>query len=61
MRGGVGERGWECARKCHDNAVILLVTVIHGGEELVSHVIDEELSERINFGLDHGLSSKESS
>ena len=40
MRGGVGGRGWECARKSHDNAVILLVTIIHGGEELVSRVMD---------------------
>jgi hypothetical protein len=39
-RGGIGERGRECARKCHDDTVILLATVIHGSKELVACEMD---------------------
>jgi hypothetical protein len=39
-RGEVGERQRECARKWHDNTVILLATIIHGSEELMAREMD---------------------
>jgi hypothetical protein len=38
--GGVEERRRECARKCHDDTVILLATIIHGSEELMAREMD---------------------